>query len=94
MTSRCWLLETRLRNSFLVLVGCLSVRASLAPVGFLGLVYRMADNKGPSTKKTAAELDEEIDEFMKERSSGKKREISFKEENWEEVWELKCVHTC
>ncbi|PFX19858.1 Tetratricopeptide repeat protein 4 [Stylophora pistillata] len=44
----------------------------------------MADNKGPSTRKTAAELDEEIDEFMKERSSGKKREISFKEENWEE----------
>ena len=32
----------------------------------------MADKSGTATKKTAAELDEEIDEFMKERSSGKK----------------------
>lgn len=46
----------------------------------------MADKTVTATKKTAAELDEEIDEFMKERSSGKKRVITFTEENWEEVW--------
>lgn len=46
----------------------------------------MADKTVTVTKKTAAELDEEIDEFMKERSSGKKRVITFTEENWEEVW--------
>lgn len=54
----------------------------------------MADKTSTSTRKTAAELDEEIDEFIKEKSSGKKREITFKEENWEEVWSFKCVQTC
>lgn len=47
----------------------------------------MADKTETATKKTAAELDEEIDEFMKERSSGKKRVITFTEENWEEEFE-------
>ncbi|RMX57998.1 hypothetical protein pdam_00017228 [Pocillopora damicornis] len=46
----------------------------------------MADKTVTATK-TAAELDEEIDEFMKERSSGKKRVITFTEENWEEEFE-------
>ena len=54
----------------------------------------MADKTVTATKKTAAELDEEIDEFMKERSSGKKRVITFTEENWEEVWLLICMKTC
>ena len=45
----------------------------------------MADKKTTAARKTAAELDKEIDEFIKEKSSGKKREITFKEENWEEV---------
>ena len=54
----------------------------------------MADKTVTATKKTAAELDEEIDEFMKERSSGKKRVITFTEENWEEVRLLICMKTC
>lgn len=48
----------------------------------------MADEKVASARKKAEELDQEIDEFMeslKNKSNGKKREIDFKEENWEEV---------
>lgn len=48
----------------------------------------MADEKVASARKKAEELDQEIDEFMeslKKKSNGKKREIDFKEENWEEV---------
>jgi len=48
----------------------------------------MADEKATEARKKAEELDEEIDEFMKslkKKNNGKKREIDFKEENWEEV---------
>ena len=48
----------------------------------------MADEKVAAARKKAEELDQEIDEFMeslKKKSNGKKREIDFKEENWEEV---------
>ena len=48
----------------------------------------MADEKLTAARKKAEELDQEIDEFMeslKKKSNGKKREIEFKEENWEEV---------
>ena len=50
--------------------------------------YNMADEKVAEARKKAEELDEEIDEFMeslKKKNNGKKREIDFKEENWEEV---------
>ena len=48
----------------------------------------MADERAAAARKKAEELDQEIDEFMeslKKKSDGKKREIDFKEENWEEV---------
>lgn len=51
----------------------------------------MADEKVAAARKKAEELDQEIDEFMeslKNKSNGKKRELDFKEENWEEV-----IHT-
>ena len=48
----------------------------------------MADKKAESAKKTAAELDKEIDDYiesLKKKSGGKKREPGFTEDNWEEV---------
>lgn len=45
----------------------------------------MVDKLGIVIKKIVVEFDEEIDEFMKERFSGKKCVIIFIEENWEEV---------
>lgn len=48
----------------------------------------MADEKAAEASKKAVKLDKEIDEFIesvKKKSNGKKREIEFKEENWEEV---------
>lgn len=48
----------------------------------------MADKKAAEASKKAMELDKEIDEYiesLKKKSNGKKREIEFKEENWEEV---------
>ena len=48
----------------------------------------MADEKVAAARKKAEELDQEIDEFMeslKNKSDRKKREIDFKEDNWEEV---------
>ncbi|KAL9950832.1 hypothetical protein ACROYT_G043396 [Oculina patagonica] len=50
----------------------------------------MADEKAAKASKKAQELDKEIDEFIesvKKKSHGKKREIEFKEENWEEEFE-------
>lgn len=50
--------------------------------------FNMADEKAAEARKKAEELDQEIDEFMEslqKKSNGKKREIDFKEENWEEV---------
>lgn len=48
----------------------------------------MADEKAAEARKKAEELDKEIDGFMEsltKKSNGKKREIDFKEKNWEEV---------
>ena len=59
---------------------------------FASRLHNMADEKADekvaAARKKAEELDQEIDEFMeslKKKSNGKKREIDFKEENWEEV---------
>lgn len=58
---------------------------------FASGLHNMADEKVAAARKKAEELDQEIDEFMeslKNKSNGKKRELDFKEENWEEV-----IHT-
>ena len=55
---------------------------------FASRLHNMADEKAAEARKKAEELDKEIDEFMdslKKKSDGKKREIDFKEERWEEV---------
>ena len=52
------------------------------------ILHNMADEKVAAARKKAEELDQEIDGFMesvKKKSNGKKREIDFKEDNWEEV---------
>ena len=55
---------------------------------FASRLHNMADEKAVEARKKAEELDKEIDEFMdslKKKSDGKKRELDFKEEKWEEV---------
>ena len=63
-------------------------RSSSSYQSLSGRLNNMADEKAAKARKKAEELDQEIDEFMEslqKKSNAKKREIDFKEENWEEV---------